>query len=140
MHHWHLLLQCRDSLIVALGLSCSMHVRSYFPDQELNPSPVFQGRFSTTGPPGKSPVCALYCQLFISFISHKSISTFTESLALVNGHANVSPFSETPAQGFTVSFHCMVAKLLQRVPPPPNHFLSLKFTHILLIATLVPVY
>ena len=45
-----------DSLFVAHGLSCSSACGILLPQPGIEPvSPALQGRFLTTGPPGKSP-------------------------------------------------------------------------------------
>ena len=51
------LLQCVDSLAVALGLSCSTASRTLVPRPGIKPtSPVLLGGFLTIGPTGKSPL------------------------------------------------------------------------------------
>ena len=54
---WDFLVQCVDSLAVALGLSCSTASRTLVPRPGIKPtSPVLLGGFLTIGPTGKSPL------------------------------------------------------------------------------------
>ena len=72
------------SVIVAHGPSCSTAC-GIFPDQGSNPCPpALAGRFSTTAPPGKPPVCMFLCghtfsvvPVFSHFESEILYQTFT---------------------------------------------------------------
>ena len=62
----------RASVVVTLGLSCSVAC-AIFPDQGSNPvSPAVAGEFLTTGPQGKP--CVHFSSIFFSFIF--SLSNF----------------------------------------------------------------
>ena len=51
----NLSLQCTDSLVTAHGLSCAAAGGILVPHLGIEPAPpALQGRFLTTGPPGKS--------------------------------------------------------------------------------------
>ena len=69
LHQWVLVVSCRiflcgtqasegaGSVVALLGLSCSMTCGILVPQLGFKPtSPALQGRFLTTGPPGKSLV------------------------------------------------------------------------------------
>ena len=52
---WDILWCCRDALTVMCGLSCPMACRILVPRTGIKPTVLaLQGRFLTTGPPGKS--------------------------------------------------------------------------------------
>ena len=50
-------LRCMGLVVVVLRLSCSMACEILVPQPGTEPmSPAWEGRFLTTGPPGKSPL------------------------------------------------------------------------------------
>ena len=70
------------SVVVAHGLSCPAACGILVPPPEIEPmSPALEGRSSTIGPSGKSPICGFYvskskCVLFVEMKRRKHTRFF----------------------------------------------------------------
>ena len=76
LQHAISLLQSTDCLVVAHRLSCPVACGILVPQPGIKPmSPALQGRFLTTGPPGKSPLLSpldIHC---LSTLSEKTLES-----------------------------------------------------------------
>ena len=91
------ILVLKNIYLTALGLSCPVACRSLVPEPGIKPvSPELEGRFLTTGPPGKS--LSLSCLIVASFFDF-------DSRFLISEHLPVSlPRGEVVHQRGTCTF------------------------------------
>ena len=81
-------LQSTGSVVVARGLSCSAACGILVPRPGIEPvSPALQGRFLTTGPPGKPP-----CQLTIDGSMYNQFPVFLAALGICTTLGMSVPF------------------------------------------------
>jgi len=76
-------LQSTGSVIAAHGLSCSESSGLLVPQSGFIPtSPEIQGRFLTTGSPGKSPLFPIILNIVNLLLYHKSYSSSSQKINL----------------------------------------------------------
>ena len=105
---WDLFFRLKGCLVVAWGLSCTWDLSS--PIRDWTMSATLQGRFLTTGPPGKSPWWDLWTNISsmmkilgrTSLCIHATVSlnTFLEVQVLVKAFWHVLHFDNTCQTAF----------------------------------------
>ena len=84
--------ECAGSVVAARRLSCSTARGISFPRPGIEPSsPALEGRFVTTGPPGKSPYISFMCTTLCFYFCVTYSMLTTKNLVSIHHHT-VDPF------------------------------------------------
>ena len=137
-------LRCAGSLVEARGLSHTVVCGVLVPQPEIEPaSPALEGRFSTTGPPGKSPAMPFstvlfqsgiqsrftfatgYCISLVSFNLQQSLAFFPLTLNFFFNSSDKSHYRMSHTHLAVPSSHCSVFSFISHVSCPYQGSLEL---------------